>query len=99
MIDAILFDLDGVLVNAPEWHKEAFNLALNDNGIDSLDDHTHLLIYNGLSTYKKLELLSEDDVVPASVFWHKRFYRLKQKYTKKIIEERCVPIQRVQEIE
>ena len=29
MIKAILFDMDGVLIDAKEWHYEALNKALN----------------------------------------------------------------------
>ena len=28
MIKAVIFDLDGVLVEAKEWHKDALNQAL-----------------------------------------------------------------------
>ena len=32
-IRGILFDLDGVLVNGPEWHEEAFNQTLEFLGM------------------------------------------------------------------
>ena len=33
MIKAILFDMDGVLIDAKEWHYEALNSALSLFGI------------------------------------------------------------------
>ena len=54
MIKLIIFDLDGVLVNARELHYEALNKALDtiDNKfVISRDEH--LSTYDGLSTTKK----------------------------------------------
>lgn len=59
MIELIIFDLDGVLIESKDWHYDALNNALsNINGdyVISYDDH--LCIYDGLTTTKKLELLS-----------------------------------------
>ncbi len=53
MIKAILFDLDGVLIDAKEWHYEALNKALGQFGYTITRDE-HLTIYDGISTKDKL---------------------------------------------
>lgn len=56
MIKAIFFDLDGVLIDAKDWHYQALNKALSLYGYTiSLDDH--ISVYDGLPTSKKLEIL------------------------------------------
>ena len=57
---AILFDLDGVLVDAPQWHREAFDEALKFVGAAPLTDIEHEKTFNGLSTKRKLEILAND---------------------------------------
>ena len=55
-IKAILFDMDGVLIDAKEWHYEALNQALKLFGCEiSRFDHVHT--FDGLPTKDKLELL------------------------------------------
>ena len=59
MIKLIIFDLDGVLIDAKKIHFEALNLALSKidkNLIISWSDH--LSTYDGLKTMQKLELLT-----------------------------------------
>ena len=59
MIKLIIFDLDGVLVDARELHYNALNKALE--AIDKkyvIDREEHLSTYDGLSTKKKLNLLT-----------------------------------------
>ena len=55
MIKLIIFDLDGVLVDARELHYNALNKALE--AIDKkyvIYREEHLSTYDGLSTTKKL---------------------------------------------
>ena len=40
-IEAILFDMDGVLIDARDWHYEALNLALAPFGLE-IDRDAHL---------------------------------------------------------
>jgi len=106
-IRAVCFDLDGVLVDAADWHRDAFNQALIHYRYDALDQDDHLKNFNGLSTYKKLEMLYKRGVFPDSQkfietedssiknLWSE-VYKRKQKYTIQIIEEFCKPIPRVQ---
>jgi HAD superfamily hydrolase (TIGR01509 family) len=61
MIKLIIFDLDGVLVDAKNIHYETLNTALSE--IDEkyiITDTEHLSIYDGLKTTQKLELLTKN---------------------------------------
>lgn len=88
-IQAVLFDLDGVLVDATEWHYEALNRALRLFGFD-ITRYEHLSSYNGLPTRKKLEMLSVEKGLPAPL--HTMLNRLKQVYTRDEILTRCRPV-------
>lgn len=57
MIKALLFDLDGVLVDAMDLHEEAFLSALRAYGGAVLSTQEHRERYAGLPTKKKLEAL------------------------------------------
>ena len=56
-IEAILFDLDGVLVDACGWHYRALNEALLFYKKPIIEYQEHLKTYNGLPTLKKLNML------------------------------------------
>ena len=56
MIKAILYDLDGVLVDATEWHYESLNESLYEVAGFRLSRQEHLSSFNGLPTKKKLEI-------------------------------------------
>ena len=53
---AILFDLDGVLVNMPDGHYEALNKTLALFGA-KIEQEEHFRHFNGLPTRKKIEEL------------------------------------------
>jgi beta-phosphoglucomutase-like phosphatase (HAD superfamily) len=95
-IKAVAFDLDGVLVDAPEWHKIAFNMALEHYFFKPLTDEEHEKNFNGLSTRAKLKILSDQgrwsDGWPMS---NDKFYDKKQEFTAELIELNCEPITRV----
>jgi HAD superfamily hydrolase (TIGR01509 family) len=76
MIKLVIFDLDGVLVEAKEIHYEALNKALGEYAI-SWDEH--LSIYDGLKTNQKLDMLHERKGLPKEKF--KEIWNNKQKYT------------------
>jgi HAD superfamily hydrolase (TIGR01509 family) len=76
MIKLILFDLDGVLVEAKNIHYESFNRALGQYAITWEE---HLSIYDGLKTNQKLDILHERKGLPKESF--KRIWEDKQKYT------------------
>ena len=88
-ISCVLFDLDGVLVDATEWHYEALNRALRLFGFD-ITRYEHLSGYNGLPTRRKLEMLSVEKGLPAAL--HTILNRLKQVYTRDEILTRCRPV-------
>lgn len=61
MIKAIFFDLDGVLVDACDWHFHSLNDSLRHfKGIEISYDE-HLSKFNGLPTSVKLQMLNLDD--------------------------------------
>lgn len=88
-IRAILFDLDGVLVDATEWHYEALNRALALFGY-TISRYEHLTTYNGLPTRKKLEMLSVEKNLPRGL--HSMISKIKQKYTREEILQKCTPV-------
>ena len=87
-IKAVIFDMDGVLIDAREWHYEALNRALGLFGF-SISRYDHLVTYDGLPTRKKLDLLSRDQNLPAGL--HAFLNELKQAYTIELIHARCKP--------
>jgi beta-phosphoglucomutase-like phosphatase (HAD superfamily) len=61
MIKLIVFDLDGVLVEAKQLHYEALNEALMKYAPDCVISwNEHLSKYDGLKTNQKLEMLFSD---------------------------------------
>lgn len=85
---AILFDLDGVLVDMPKGHYEALNKALALFGA-KIEEEEHLNCLNGLPTRKKLEKLEREGRLPNGL---KEFLNeIKQKYTKELIPKYCIP--------
>lgn len=89
MIKAILFDMDGVLVDAKEWHYEALNKALKLFGYE-IGRLAHLEEYDGLPTRVKLEMLSKDKGLPSSL--HTLINKIKQQYTYEIMNGKCRPM-------
>ncbi len=85
-IKAIIFDLDGVLVDAAEWHYLALNRALGVFGF-SVGREEHERFYNGLPTRVKLEHLTEKKHFPRQL--HKLIHQLKQGYTQETIQALC----------
>ena len=61
MIKLIIFDLDGVLVDAKNIHYDALNAALGEYAISW---NEHLSTYDGLKTTQKLEMLTENKGLP-----------------------------------
>jgi len=93
---AVLFDLDGVLVNAPQWHREAFDKALKMVGAAPLTDEEHTKTFNGLSTKKKLEMLAYGGRVDAARI--PEIAQLKQNFTTDLIMKNCKPIDRIKKV-
>lgn len=88
MINAIVFDMDGVLVEAKDWHYEALNKALSLFG-QQIDRDDHLRFYDGLPTSKKLALFSMEHRLPREL--HPFINEMKQIYTLEIVHTKCKP--------
>jgi HAD superfamily hydrolase (TIGR01509 family) len=88
-ISAILFDLDGVLIDATEWHYEALNRALALFGYE-ISRYEHVSAYDGLPTRRKLEMLTVEKGLPAAL--HGLINELKQIYTREEILAHCWPV-------
>lgn len=83
-VKAVLFDLDGTLVDCTEWHFEALNKALKEVEMFEIGREDHLTIYNGLPTEKKLRLLVENNKISNKNLETIRV--LKRKYTSEILQ-------------
>ena len=86
----IIFDLDGVLVEARDIHYEALNRALTE--VDEkyvIGREEHLSSYDGLSTAKKLKKLTKEKGLPESL--HGQVWEGKQKCTHKVISDTVQP--------
>lgn len=87
-IKAVIFDMDGVLIQAKEWHYEALNRALGLFGME-ISRYDHLVTFDGLPTRKKLEMLSAERGLPNEL--HDFINEVKQQYTLEIVNAQCKP--------
>lgn len=83
MIKLVLFDLDGVLIDAKEIHYLALNSALGEDYAISASDHRNL--YDGRKTYEKLALLTERVGLPVEL--HQKIFDEKQRLTRVMMED------------
>lgn len=88
MIRAVVFDMDGVLIDAKEWHYDALNRALRLFGLE-ITRADHLTTFDGLPTRAKLEIMSVTEDFPREL--HSFVNALKQEYTMELINSRCRP--------
>ena len=80
VVNLIIFDLDGVLVEAKNLHFQALNEALSEiNPGYKIDWSEHLNKYDGLKTYQKLNLLTQEKGLPKEV--HDQVWQRKQHLT------------------
>jgi len=89
MIKAVIFDMDGVLIDAREWHYEALNQALALFGFE-ISRHDHLTMYDGLPTSTKLAMLSREAALPVEL--HRFINTMKQHYTQQLVHRHCHPV-------
>jgi len=73
----IIFDLDGVLVEAKIIHYDALNEALGEEY--AIDWNEHLSKYDGLKTNQKLEMLTKEKGLPVEMY--KKVWDKKQELT------------------
>jgi len=81
-IKLIIFDLDGVLVEAKNIHYEALNKAL---GKYAISWNEHLSTYDGLKTSQKLDMLTKEKNLPIKE--HQHIWENKQKYTLQMLRD------------
>lgn len=75
MIKLIIFDLDGVLVEAKQIHYNTLNDALREVGEEYvISESEHLSTYDGLKTTQKLEMLTKNKGLSAE-FYDKIWFR------------------------
>jgi beta-phosphoglucomutase len=87
-IKAIIFDMDGVLIDAKDWHYDALNKALRLFGSE-ISRYDHLVTFDGLPTRDKLEMLTMENNFPRGL--HKFVNNMKQQYTMEIVHAKCKP--------
>jgi len=87
-IKAIIFDMDGVLIDAKDWHYEALNEALSMFGM-IISRYDHLVTFDGLPTREKLKMISLERGLPVEL--HDFINEIKQQNTVRIIYNRCKP--------
>tara|TARA_R100001591_G_scaffold113747_1_gene127302 strand:+ start:1325 stop:1936 length:612 start_codon:yes stop_codon:yes gene_type:complete len=78
-----IFDLDGVLVEACDWHRDALNLALSEVSNVKINQEEHITTFNGIPTKQKLKILTKQGRVALSD--HPVINELKQQKTIEII--------------
>ena len=85
---AVIFDMDGVLIDARDWHYHALNDALQifDSAISREE---HLGRFNGLPTRVKLQMLSEEGRLPT--YLHPIIEEIKQERTLREAASLCFP--------
>lgn len=88
-IKAVIFDMDGVLIDAKEWHYKALNRALALFGY-SISRYDHLVTFDGLPTSRKLEMLTVERGLPRSL--HAFINEMKQHYTVEYVFTCCKPV-------
>ena len=79
----IIFDLDGVLVDAKNIHYESLNKALDEEFMISREEH--LSIYDGLKTKDNLKILTKRKGLPNDN--HKSVWESKQRWTLTMLKE------------
>ena len=81
--------MDGVLIDAKEWHYESLNKALDLFGMQ-ISRYDHLVTFDGLPTKKKLEMLSLENNFPKGL--HQFVNDMKQQFTMEIVTMKCKPV-------
>ncbi len=86
MIKAIIFDLDGVLVDTKQIHFEALNESLKKYNFKQISIDDHIKVYDGLPTIEKLKILEKKKILSKKYF--KKLNSYKQKITTNILKKR-----------
>lgn len=81
--------MDGVLIEAKDWHYEALNDALRIFGCE-ISLYDHLVTFDGLPTKHKLNMMSSLGKIPKDL--HPIINIMKQKHTMRMILNKCRPL-------
>lgn len=81
--------MDGVLVDAKEWHYESLNSALSHFGFSPISRKGHLEVYDGLPTKEKLKIHPDTKKLDEETL--SNINKLKQEFLAEIIENKCTP--------
>lgn len=98
MINLIIFDLDGVLVEAKEIHYETLNAAIvqvTQQSSMAISWEEHLSTYDGRKTNEKLAMLTQNKGLLTS--YHKPIWDKKQKLTLQALTS-LLPDERLQQL-
>lgn len=85
---AVIFDMDGTLIDAQDWHFLALNEALEIFGV-SISSEEHNRRFDGLPTKVKLQMLNEEGRLPSHV--HSVVSDVKQERTLRYVSSRAFP--------
>ena len=92
MIKLVLFDLDGVLIDAKKIHYVALNDAIEYISAYSkfetdytISEEEHTSTYDGLKTTQKLDMLTKKKGLPKE--WHEQISAGKQLYTRQLLSK------------
>ncbi len=87
MIDTIIFDLDGVLINSKDIHFEALNRSLSENSVNyQISYEDHVKNFDGLPTKTKLEILNKKKILSKNL--NSKIKNKKNIITSKLLNER-----------
>lgn len=89
MKGAIIFDLDGVLVDACNWHRKAFIDAFHWAMDIKISNKEHNQKYNGLPTKEKIRRIFKEKNIDDVEGWIDLISEEKQKNTIKLINKNC----------
>ena len=92
MIKGVVFDMDGVLIDAKDWHYWALNDALNIFGFN-IDRNDHEDKFDGLPTRDKLNMLTLERGLPKGL--HGMINEIKQERTLRIAASKCYALPNV----
>jgi HAD superfamily hydrolase (TIGR01509 family) len=87
MIKLVIFDLDGVLVDACEWHRVALNQALQEICNYEIPLEEHNSTFNGLPTKEKLKILTKQKLVKRKDY--EAISQRKQELTLELIQKKA----------
>jgi beta-phosphoglucomutase-like phosphatase (HAD superfamily) len=87
-VESVIFDMDGTLVDAREWHFRSLNEALQIFG-EEITVEEHLSRFDGLPTKVKLATLTELGRIPKNI--HGIVSAVKQDRTLREVAKNCFP--------